>query len=250
MSKIEQLLKRLKVMEDSTPGISDGSMTPPTQQTQPGHTDQRGDNLWDIAQKQLGDATRWKDIYALNKDKIGANPNLIQPGVNLTLPGKATTQTPSPAQNAIQQAAPQIAAGAMTTPPPTPTSTGSKAEQLAQIAANHVKGVYHSNSGCEKGVEQIMSKFGMPIQFQTDAYKSADWLANNPHFQEIDPSQAGRGDISVWDRHQNGASKAGYQSGHIEVGLGGGQGASDFHNLGGSWYNRPGMKHRSFRVVG
>ena len=48
---------------------------------------QRGDNLWDIARKQLGDGTRWREIYKLNTDVIGSNPDLIHTGVDLKLPG-------------------------------------------------------------------------------------------------------------------------------------------------------------------
>ena len=50
------------------------------------YTVKGGDNLSDIAQEQLGDANRWKEIYKLNKDLIGDNPDLIQPGMKLKLP--------------------------------------------------------------------------------------------------------------------------------------------------------------------
>lgn len=45
----------------------------------------KGDCLSKIAQKQLGNANRWREIYNLNRDKI-SNPNLIYPGQVLTLP--------------------------------------------------------------------------------------------------------------------------------------------------------------------
>lgn len=50
------------------------------------YTIKSGDNLSDIAQAQLGDANRWKEIYDLNKDVIGDNPDLIHPGKTLKLP--------------------------------------------------------------------------------------------------------------------------------------------------------------------
>ncbi len=53
---------------------------------------QSGDNLWDIARKQLGDGTRWQEIYKLNTDVIGANPSLIHTGIDLKLPGADGTQ--------------------------------------------------------------------------------------------------------------------------------------------------------------
>jgi LysM repeat protein len=48
-----------------------------------------GDSLWKVAEEKLGDATRWPDIYKLNVDKIGANPDLIHPGLKLDLPEHA-----------------------------------------------------------------------------------------------------------------------------------------------------------------
>ena len=50
------------------------------------YTIKSGDNLSDIAQAQLGDANRWKEIYQLNKDVIGDNPDLIHPGKTIKLP--------------------------------------------------------------------------------------------------------------------------------------------------------------------
>ena len=45
----------------------------------------KGDCLYNIAKKELGDGARWKEIYNLNKDKI-ENPDLIYPDQKLTLP--------------------------------------------------------------------------------------------------------------------------------------------------------------------
>lgn len=50
------------------------------------HDVKAGDFLWKIAADKLGDAGRWPEIYALNKDVIGDNPNLILPGQKLRLP--------------------------------------------------------------------------------------------------------------------------------------------------------------------
>lgn len=55
------------------------------------YTVARGDNLWDIARKQLGDGKRWSEIYELNKDLIGTNPDLIHTGIDLKLPGAEST---------------------------------------------------------------------------------------------------------------------------------------------------------------
>lgn len=49
---------------------------------------QNGDTLWKIAQKYLGDGSRWNEIYTYNNNKsiIGGNPNLIKAGQVLSIP--------------------------------------------------------------------------------------------------------------------------------------------------------------------
>ena len=49
------------------------------------YTVAKGDTLWAIAKKLLGDGSRWPEIHALNKDKV-SNPNRIYPGQVLTIP--------------------------------------------------------------------------------------------------------------------------------------------------------------------
>jgi nucleoid-associated protein YgaU len=49
---------------------------------------QPGDSLSVIAQQQLGDGSRWPEIYELNKAVLGDNPNLIHPGQKITLPAR------------------------------------------------------------------------------------------------------------------------------------------------------------------
>ena len=71
------------------------------QKKQPGgssYTVKAGDTLSHIAQYALGDASRWREIYACNQDNI-KNPNLIYvgqvikmpEGAGLTIPSRATT---------------------------------------------------------------------------------------------------------------------------------------------------------------
>ncbi|MGA7991145.1 MAG: LysM peptidoglycan-binding domain-containing protein [Thermoanaerobaculia bacterium] len=45
-----------------------------------------GDSLSKIAKKIYGDASRWKEIWEANKDKV-KNPDLIHPGQELKIPG-------------------------------------------------------------------------------------------------------------------------------------------------------------------
>ena len=56
------------------------------------YTVQHGDNLWDIAKNKLGDGSRWGEIYKLNSDVIGNNPDLIHTGIELKMPGADATQ--------------------------------------------------------------------------------------------------------------------------------------------------------------
>ena len=50
------------------------------------YTIARGDTLYNIALNQLGEGARWKEIYELNKDRIGDDPATIQIGQTLVMP--------------------------------------------------------------------------------------------------------------------------------------------------------------------
>lgn len=60
--------------------------TPPTKganKSKTGHKVKRGDTLSTIAKRHNVD---WRKLYEANKETIGANPNLIRPGMELRLP--------------------------------------------------------------------------------------------------------------------------------------------------------------------
>ncbi|GIG69334.1 BTAD domain-containing putative transcriptional regulator [Phytomonospora endophytica] len=86
------------------------------------YTVRAGDTLWDIADRQLHDPQRWKDIYDLNEHRRQSDggsltrPALIRPGWTLQLPGTLTPPNPPPPEPPPPD-----------TPPPTtpPTTTGS-----------------------------------------------------------------------------------------------------------------------------
>jgi cell wall-associated NlpC family hydrolase/LysM repeat protein len=64
------------------------------------YTVKAGDYLSKIAQDQYGDPGKWSTIYSANRQVIGSDPNLIQIGEVLKLPGKSVTdsgQTDTPA---------------------------------------------------------------------------------------------------------------------------------------------------------
>jgi nucleoid-associated protein YgaU len=50
-----------------------------------GYEVQKGDSLSKIAKHVYGDATRWKEIWEMNKASI-PNPDLIHPGQQLSMP--------------------------------------------------------------------------------------------------------------------------------------------------------------------
>ena len=45
-----------------------------------------GDTLSKIAAKTLGSGNQWEEIYRINRDKIGANPEKLQMGMELRIP--------------------------------------------------------------------------------------------------------------------------------------------------------------------
>src|SRR6185437_4589017 len=72
------------------PQISPASVEPNTASAAANeYTVQKGDSLWQIAAQQLGDGSKWQEIYNLNQSAIGNNPNDIQIGTQLKIPGGA-----------------------------------------------------------------------------------------------------------------------------------------------------------------
>jgi len=47
---------------------------------------QDGDNLYNIAKRELGDVTRWREIFRLNRNTIGANVGYLTPGTVISMP--------------------------------------------------------------------------------------------------------------------------------------------------------------------
>lgn len=56
---------------------------------------QEGDTLYDIARSQLGKASRWGEIYDLNRDRLGGALDALPAGTRLAIPGEAMTLNPS-----------------------------------------------------------------------------------------------------------------------------------------------------------
>ncbi|MDH6542633.1 LysM peptidoglycan-binding domain-containing protein [Streptomyces lavendulae] len=50
------------------------------------YTVKEGDSLSAIARRELGNEARWRELYAMNRAVVGPNPDMILPGMVLTLP--------------------------------------------------------------------------------------------------------------------------------------------------------------------
>lgn len=72
---------------------------PPSQDTNPNRTRfrwyqiKKNDRYVSIARRQLGSASRWREIYELNKDKF-PDPQRIREGVRIKLPAASVQRTP------------------------------------------------------------------------------------------------------------------------------------------------------------
>lgn len=82
-----------------------------------------GDNLWDIAHDQLGDGTKWGEIYKANAQVIGDNPRLIMPGQELQMPGGQQLVSQAPAATAAPTGVPADAGTGLQTPAANTIST-------------------------------------------------------------------------------------------------------------------------------
>lgn len=51
------------------------------------YTVREGDTLWSISQRFYGTPWKWEQIWDANRSVIGDNPNEIQPGMTLRIPG-------------------------------------------------------------------------------------------------------------------------------------------------------------------
>ncbi|MGW9311842.1 M23 family metallopeptidase [Streptomyces albidoflavus] len=101
-----------------------------------------GDYLAKIADEQHVDGG-WEQLYQDNREVVGSNPNLILPGMKLSVDGtaaEAPKQAPAKPQSAPKQAAPKAATGASTaqkteTAPKPAAPAKPEAEQAEQPAA-------------------------------------------------------------------------------------------------------------------
>jgi LysM repeat protein len=83
------------------------------------HTVVRGDNLWDLSQRYLGNAFLWPEIYRLNRDVV-EDPHWIYPGEILRLPGDGPVVAAAPG---VEQPVPEAIAGQPAAPSPVAPNT-------------------------------------------------------------------------------------------------------------------------------
>ncbi|HEY9721966.1 MAG TPA: GH25 family lysozyme [Oscillatoriaceae cyanobacterium] len=102
------------------------------------YTVRSGDSLSAIAQRVLGSANRWQEIYNLNRDKI-SNPNVIYPGMVLKLPN-GSNPSPAPAPS----------------PGPTPTPSGNYGEPWSP-SSGQLHGADTSNWQSQSTFEQSIA---------------------------------------------------------------------------------------------
>ena len=75
----------------------------PTSDAVSSYTIQPGDNLWNIARDHLGKGLKWHDIYDMNSEVLGSNPDLIYPGTTIDLPGQVGEIAQNGATNYVVQ---------------------------------------------------------------------------------------------------------------------------------------------------
>jgi len=95
---------------------------------------QRNDTLWGIAQSQLGDPLRWRELFELNQDRPQpdgsalTDPHWIRPGWTLILPAQTPTPQSAPATPPAARSLPP----APSVPPPSPPATTEPAAPSAR----------------------------------------------------------------------------------------------------------------------
>ncbi len=115
----------------------------------------RGDTLWDIADEQLDDPTRWPEI-AEDSEQITqtdgrhlTDPDLILPGWTVSLPDQIAEVEPAEASPRSDEAGP----AAEVTPPQTPMQAGT--DPAADSSASAPSGVDRSTTTLAHAIDAV-----------------------------------------------------------------------------------------------
>ena len=84
----ELSIPKVAVKKATVLSASDSSKTVVNKIDGDSYQTQKGDFLWDISVRAYGDGYGWVRIYNANEDKIGPNPNILEKGVELSIPRK------------------------------------------------------------------------------------------------------------------------------------------------------------------
>ena len=128
--------------------------------TSESHVVESGDTLWDIADEELGDPTRYPEIFEASRDTVQpdsthlSDPDLIHPGWELAIPGEVSPEVPE-----LVEPKPHPEPSKDVTPPVEPTPTpGPKAEPTAEASPGQVEAP--GASGANEGDDDTLDEAG------------------------------------------------------------------------------------------
>jgi LysM repeat protein len=114
--------------------------TPPPAAQGRTHTVVRGDNLWDLSQKYLGNPFLWPEIYRLNRDVV-EDPHWIYPGEILRLPGDAGPDiAQAPSTEGLAPTAPATQNESITAVDPAAPTVFSRSSEAIRASSTPVAG--------------------------------------------------------------------------------------------------------------
>jgi phospholipase C len=154
------------------------------------YTVRPGDSLYSIAQSQLGDGGKWRQLYEQNRSVVGNNPHLLVPGEVLTLvPG-------------VAQPRPETSLK----PPQTSSQGPLVTDALAATRLKHVFVIMQENHtfdnyfGTYPGADGLPSPMQMPVDPANPAAGMASpFHLDAPRTQDLDHS-----DVSARTAFDNG----------------------------------------------
>lgn len=109
---------------------SQGAAVPDSTAT---HTVKRGDTLWDLAARYLGNPYRWPQLYRLNQPRI-QDPDVIEPGWVLVISGTGAVA----GRDSVATSEGKTGGDSVAPPPSRPASGGSGARPTSTPSANTI----------------------------------------------------------------------------------------------------------------